>query len=84
MEAKKLKEFLEKFPNAVEVVPLESVLADSARGSAGGPGSLRIAVPDAVVKNLRGDPARRDVFLLVHIPRDLVEREASPIILPGL
>lgn len=84
MEAKKLKEFLEKFPNAVEIVPLESVLSDSARGSADRPGTLKLAVPDAVVKNLRGDPSKRDTFLLVHIAHDLVEREASPIILPGL
>ena len=84
MEAKKLKEFLEKFPNAVEVVPLESVMIDSTRGAADRPGSLKLAVPDSAVKNLRGDPAKRDVFLLVHIPHDLVERDASPIILPGL
>lgn len=84
MEAKKLKEFLEKFPNAVEIVPLESVVADSTRGSADRPGSLKLAVPDSVVKNLRGDPAKRDTFLLVHIAHDLIEREASPIILPGL
>ena len=84
MEAKKLKEFLEKFPNAVEVVPLESVVTAPTRGTADRPGVLKLAVPDAVVKNLRGDPSRRDVFLLVHISHDLVEREASPIILPGL
>jgi hypothetical protein len=84
MEAKKLKEFLEKFPNAVEVVPLETMVTDSTRGTADRPGALKLTVPDAVVKNLRGDPAKRDVFLLVRIPRELVEREASPIILPGL
>jgi len=84
MEAKKLKEFLEKFPNAVEIVPLESVVTDSTRGSADRPGSLKLSVPDAVVKNLRGNPAKRDAFLLVHIAHDLIEREASPIILPGL
>lgn len=84
MEAKRLKEFLEKFPNAVEIVPMESIVIDSTRGTADRPGSLKLAMPDAVVKNLRGDPAKRDIFLLVHIPHDLVEREASPIILPGL
>jgi len=84
MEAKKLKEFLEKFPNGVEIVLLESVVTDSARGSADRPGALKLAVSDAVVKNLRGDPAKRDAFLLVRIPRDLIEREASLIILPGL
>jgi hypothetical protein len=84
MEAKKLREFLDKYPNAVEIVPLEEVVVDSARGSADRPGTLKLAIPDAVVKNLRGDPSKRDTLLLVHIPHDLVEREASPIILPGL
>jgi hypothetical protein len=84
MDAKKLMTFLEKFPNAVEIVEVEEALIDSARGSGDKPGYLKLAAPDAVVKNLKGDPARRDAFLLVHIPRDIIQREESLIILPGL
>jgi hypothetical protein len=84
MDAKKLMTLLEKFPNAVEIVPVEEALIDSARGSGDKPGYLKLAAPDAVVKNLKGDPGRRDTFLLVHIPREILQREESRIILPGL
>jgi len=84
MDAKKLMTLLEKYPNAVEIVPVEEALLDSARGSGDKPGILKLAAPDAVIKNLKGDPDRRDAFLLVHIPREILRREESPIILPGL
>ena len=84
MDHKKLKAYLEKFPQAVEIVNLEEILADSARGGESGVGYLKINVPDKVVKNLRGEPKKRDQLLLVVIPRDIITREESPIILPGL
>jgi hypothetical protein len=84
MDAKKLVTFLEKFPNAVEIVPLEEILLDSARAGGEAHGTLKLAAPDSMVKNIKGDPARRDTYLLVHIPHDILRREESPIILPGL
>jgi len=84
MDAKRLMTLLEKYPNAVEILPLEEALMDSARGRGDQPGYLKLAAPDAVVKNIKGDPARRDAFLLVHIPREILQREESRIILPGL
>jgi|GEM_PF-4753669 hypothetical protein len=84
MDAKKLMTFLEKFPNAVEIVPVEEILLDSARSGGEAHGYLKLAAPDGMVKNIKGDPARRDTYLLVHIPNDIIRREESPIILPGL
>ena len=84
MDVKKLMTFLEKFPNAVEIVSVEEILLDSSRGGAEGRGTVKLALPDDVVKNLKGDPERRDTLLLIHIPRDIVRRAESPIILPGL
>jgi hypothetical protein len=84
MDAKKLMAILEKFPNAVEIVPVEEALIDLARGGSDKPGYLKLAAPDSLVKNLKGDPKRRDAVLLVHIPREILQREESPIILPGL
>ena len=44
------------FHPAITVLDASGLCYDSARGRDGGPGKLHLAVPDNLVKNLRGDP----------------------------
>ena len=75
---------LEKYPERVETVPLEQLVTDSARSNARRQAYLKVAVRDEVVKALRGSPERRkDLLLLVSIPKEILERSDSRIILPG-
>ena len=58
MDAKKLMTFLEKFPNAVEIVPVEEILLDSARGGGEEHGTLKLAAPDSIrLENIYRMPA---------------------------
>lgn len=75
---------LEKYPERVGLVPLEQLVVESARGNDKRPAYLKLAVPDEVVKSLRGSADRRkDLLLLVSIPKEVMERAESSIILPG-
>ena len=75
---------LEKYPDEVEMIHVDEILLDSARGNAKRPAYVKLAVPDASVKALRGSAERRPEDLyLVRMPRRIKERSESPIILPG-
>ena len=74
---------LEKYPDRVEIATAESLIMESARQNAKRPAYLKLAVPDEVVKSLRGRQADRDLVLLVRVPREILKRESSPIVLPG-
>ncbi len=75
---------LEKYPERVEVVPLREVLIDSARQNDKRPAFVKLAVPDEVVKALRGsDDQSKDMVALVRLPKDVRKRSESSIILPG-
>lgn len=74
---------LEKYPERLEIAPVDQLLLETTRQNARRPAFLKVAVPDEMVKNLRGRPEDRDLVLLVRVPRDLGERAQSPIILPG-
>jgi len=67
-----VKGFLLK-PEDMDAVPISFILAEASRGSeqTNEPGSLKILVPDGVVKNIRGDERLRDLLVLVRIPRDV-------------
>jgi hypothetical protein len=73
---------LEKYPERVEAVPLGRLLMDSARQNPRRPAYVQLAVPDELVKSLRGG-GDGDLVLLVRVPRDVVERQGSRIVLPG-
>lgn len=74
---------LEKYPEQVEIVPIEQLLLDSARGNEKRPAYVKLAVPDEVVKSLRGSADRsQELLLLVRVPKEILERSESPIILP--
>ncbi|HEY0514658.1 MAG TPA: hypothetical protein VGH73_22345 [Thermoanaerobaculia bacterium] len=77
---------LEKYPERVELVPLAELVTDSARQNAKRPAYVTLAVPDEVVKSLKGgraDSGDRDLVLLVRVPKEILERSESLIVLPG-
>lgn len=74
---------LQKYPERVEMVPLGELVVESARQNEKRPAYVKLAVPDEVVKGLRGRPGEGDLLLLVRVPREVLERQESLIILPG-
>jgi len=84
-DPRKALEFaLEKYPERVELVPIEKLVIESARQNAKRPAWVKLAVPDALVKGLKGTPrAEQDLVLLVWLPREVLQRSESRIVLPG-
>lgn len=75
---------LEKYPERVEMIPLQEVVTDSARKNAKRPAYVTLAVPDDLVKGLKGSrDEQRDLVLLVVVPKEILERSESRIVLPG-
>lgn len=74
---------LEKYPGQVEVAPLAELIVEAARRNDKRPAFVKLAVPDELVKNLRGASDERDIVLLVRVPREMAARAGSRIILPG-
>jgi hypothetical protein len=74
---------LEKYPERVELVPLEQLVTDSARQNARRPAYVTLSVPDEVVKSLKGNRDDRDLVLLVRVPKEILVRSESLIVLPG-
>lgn len=81
MEIEKLIEYLQKYQNSIEIIEIEKTLLDSTRGKEGKFGTIKIAVPDELVKNLRGSKEKRDLILIVHIPNEIKKKMESPIII---
>ena len=80
---KSLQFALEKYPDRVELVPVEQLLVDSARQNEKRNAYIKLAVPDEMVKSVRGKLKDRDVVLLVRIPNEVLDRADSRIVLPG-
>jgi len=80
---KALSYALEKYPERVEMVPIEQLVTDSARQNPKRPAYVTLAVPDEVVKSLKGGREERDLVLLVRVPKEVLERSESRIVLPG-
>jgi len=80
---KALSYALEKYPERVEVVPIEELVTDSARQNPKRPAYVTLAVPDEVVKSLKGGREDRDLVLLVRVPKEVLVRSESLIVLPG-
>lgn len=74
---------LERYPERVEAVPLRELVLESARQNERRPAYVKLAVPDDLVKSVRGQADDGDLVLLVHVPREVVAREGSRIVLPG-
>ena len=80
---KTLRFALDKYPQRVELAAVENLLLDSARQNERRPAFVKLAVPDDVVKALRGKRDTGDQVLLVRIPGDVGDRVESRIVLPG-
>jgi len=80
---KSLQFALEKYPQRVELAPVQDLLMDSARQNDRRPAFVKLAVPDEVVKSLRGKRDNQDLILLVRIPAEVSDRVDSRIVLPG-
>lgn len=75
---------LEKYPERVEIVPIQELVTDSARKNDKRPAFVKLSVPDEVVKQLRGRPGDdTDLVLLVRVPKEVLQRQGSLIVLPG-
>lgn len=74
---------LENYPERIEIAPVEKLLTDSARQNQKRPAYIKLAVPDQIVQALRGPQNAADRIFLVRLPKDLSDRAASPIVLPG-
>ncbi len=74
---------LQKYPEKVEALPIERLVLDSARQNSKRPAYLKLAVPDDMVKTLRGRKESRDLLILVRVPKDVQDREGSRIVLPS-
>jgi hypothetical protein len=74
---------LDKYPERVEATPMQSLVLESARQNAKRPAYVKLALPDELVKTLRGTQPGDDLLLVVRLPREVVERAESRIVLPG-
>jgi hypothetical protein len=74
---------LEKYPERVEIVPIQELVTESARKNDKRPAFVKLSVPDEVVKQLRGRPEDTDLVLLVRVPKEVLQRQGSLIVLPG-
>lgn len=73
---------LDKYPQKVELVPLAQLVTETARENERRPAWAKIALPDELVKGLRGGD-EGDMVLLVRVPREVLQRSESNIVLPG-
>lgn len=78
-----LKFALDKYPERVSTTPVKRLLMDSARQNAKRPAYVKLAVPDNLVKALRGSAESEELLLLVSVPRELESRADSRIVLPN-
>ena len=73
---------LRTYPDEVGVAAVNQWTRGSRRAGPGKAASIEIEVEDELVVNLLGDAERRDLLVLVRIPRAVVER-LQRVIIPG-
>jgi hypothetical protein len=75
---------LETYPEKVELLTLRELVLESARQNAKRPAYVKLAVPDEMVKSLKSGPRDdQDLVLVVRVPREVLQRSESRILLPG-
>jgi hypothetical protein len=74
---------LDKYPERVEAIPIEELVLDSARKNDKRPAYVQLAVPDEIVQQIRKKRPDGDLVLLVRVPKEILERSESLIVLPG-
>ena len=83
-DAKKTLAFaLERYPERVETVPIRELAIESARQNDRRPAYVKLALPDEVVKAVQKKADENDLVLLVRVPKEVLQREGSRIILLG-
>lgn len=82
-ELETLKFALEKYPERVSATPVKKLLLDSARQNDKRPAYVKLAVPDDLVKGLRGSVESQEMVLLISVPREIESRADSRIVLPN-
>jgi hypothetical protein len=81
---KTLSYALDKYPEKVAMIPIQELLIESARKNDKRDAYVKLAVPDEVVKGLRGSRAEtQDLVMLVIVPKEVEKRSESLILLPG-
>lgn len=74
---------LDNYPEQVTVAPLVAMITDWARQNDKRPGWVKVNVSDEVVQNIKGNPDLRDFMAVVRIPRVVMDRMKSKVIIPG-
>lgn len=75
---------LDKYPEKVAMVPIQELLMESARKNDKRDAYVKLAVPDEVVKSLKGSRGEeKDLVMLVIVPKEVQQRSESLIVLPG-
>ena len=75
---------LDKYPEKVAMVPIQELLLESARKNDKRDAYVKLAVPDEVVKGLKGSRGEeKDLVMLVIVPKEVEQRSESLIVLPG-
>jgi len=75
---------LDKYPEKVAMIPLQEILLESARKNDKRPAYVKLAVPDEVVKGLKGGGGgEKDLVMLLIVPKEVQQRSESLIVLPG-
>jgi hypothetical protein len=81
---KTLSYALDKYPEKVAMIPLQELLIESARKNDKRDAYVKLAVPDEVVKGLKGSRnEEKDLVMLVIVPKEVQQRSESLILLPG-
>jgi len=75
---------LSKYPEKVAMIPIQEILLESARQNDKRNAYVKLAVPDEVVKGLKGSKGEdKDLVMLLIVPKEVQQRSESLIVLPG-
>lgn len=75
---------LDKYPEKVAMIPIRELVMETARQNPKRSAWVQLAVPDEVVKGLKGSKTEEgDLVMLVIVPKEVSERSESLIVLPG-
>lgn len=74
---------LKNYEKRISIFPFDGLLVDAVRSNDKRTARITLATMDDVVMNLKGKDGLRDTFMVVRIPREVVDRAMSPIIAPG-
>jgi len=76
-----VKEVINVCPEEANLIDLyEAGILDMARKNDKRPAYLKMYVNDNVVKNIKGVDSKRDLYVILRIPRPVVDLITSPII----